>query len=264
MSYREKKYEFLLHSYQDHVATVQFNNPASMNACNNTMAAERLELIRELAADPDIRVIVFKGNEKAFCAGGDLSRMVTYDTVDSYYHSMRNLELHQLMESMSPITIAAVSGFCLGGGMEFALACDLRIAAENAKFGQTEVNVGIFPGASATQRLVQSLPIGKAKEMILLGGQIKADEALRWGLVNDVVPLEQLMDTAYEWAAKLCKKPAFSLALANRCINNAWGQPTIKGLEFELNSWSMLYGTHDQKEGMEAFLNKRKPEYNGR
>jgi enoyl-CoA hydratase/carnithine racemase len=160
-------------------------------------------------------------------------------------------------------TIAAVAGYAFGGGMESVLLCDLRVAAYNATFALSEINVGIFPGGGGTQRLVQNVPVCKAKEMIFFGKPIDAMTALDMGLVNAVVPLDSLLDTAMEWAEKLCQKAPLSLAAAKKMVNEAWNRDIYTGMRMEIETWSRIYDTQDQKEGMRAFLEKRIPSFTG-
>jgi enoyl-CoA hydratase len=160
-------------------------------------------------------------------------------------------------------TIAMIAGYCMGGGFENAMCCDLRVAADNAKFALPEINVGIFPGGGATQMLPQHVSLCQAKEIIFLGETFSAEKALSLGLVNMVVPLDKLKETTMGLAYLLSKKPAFSLRMAKEALNAAWSSSLEKGLQIETNGWAMSYGTKDAKEGMQAFLEKRKPVYTG-
>lgn len=203
------------------------------------------------------------GNEKAYSAGGDLVAMANYGVKEAREFADKVVTSSLSLTNMPKPTIAMVAGFCFGGGFENALCCDLRIAADNAKFCCPEINVGIYPGAGATQRLPQHVSLSKAKELVFLGEVIDAQTALELGLVNKVVPLDQLKDTTMEMARKLCKKPAFSLRMAKEALNAAWSTSLEKGMQIETHGWAMTYGTKDQKEGMQAFLEKRKPVYTG-
>lgn len=264
MNYLEKKYNTMRVERQGEVAIVRFDRPEAMNAANVEMSKERVEIYSGLSYDPDVRVVIITGNERAYCAGGDLEAFSKFTTAQAKEFAMRGLDYQKILMDMPKPTIAAISGFAFGGGMENVLLCDLRIAADNAKFALPEIKVGIFPGGGGTQRLVQNVSICKAKEMIFLGEPIGAQEALNLGLVNRVVPYEELMDTAMAWAKKLCKRPPIALKEAKAAVNAAWSSDIYAGMEKEIQAWSKLYATEDQKEGMNAFLQKRKPNFTGK
>ena len=249
--------------FRDDIAIVRFDRPEAMNAANITMSRERLEIYRGLAADLKVKVVIITGNEKAYCAGGDLAAFVEFDASQAMEFAERGMAYQEALMDMPKPTIAAVAGYAFGGGMENVLLCDLRIAAENAKFALSEINVGIFPGGGGTQRLVQNISVCKAKEMIFFGKPIDAATALNMGLINEVVPLEDLLDTAMEWARKLCEKAPLSLAAAKRMVNEAWNRDIYTGMQMEIETWSKIYETDDQKEGMRAFLEKRAPCFSG-
>lgn len=249
---------------EEGIATVYFDRPEAMNAANVEMSHERLEIYAGLAQDPMVKVVIITGNEKAYCAGGDLAAFSQFNRAQAKAFAMRGVDYQKLLMDMPKPTIAAVAGYAFGGGMENVLLCDLRIAADNARFALSEIKVGIFPGGGGTQRLVQNMSICKAKEMIFLGEPIDAQEALRLGLVNKVVPQAQLMDAARQWALTLCKRPPVALREAKRVINSAWGRDIYAGMELEIEAWSQLYDTADQKEGMGAFLEKRRAAFIGK
>lgn len=264
MNYREKRYDTVLLTIEDNVAIIQFNRPEAMNALNRQMGDERNEIIAGIAGDPEIRAVIITGGEKVFCAGGDLVSFSKFGVVEAREHSQRILAGQRLLAELAKPTIAAIAGFALGGGMEIVLQCDLRIAAANAKFAQPEINIGIIPGAGATQRLVQNTSICKTKEIIFFGEIMDAPTALELGIINKVVPVEELMDTARKWAKKLTAKPPIALRMAKAAINTAWSCDLGTGIKMEADAWSLLYGTEDQKEGMNAFLEKRKPSFSGK
>ncbi|MEN6348700.1 MAG: enoyl-CoA hydratase-related protein [Syntrophomonas sp.] len=264
MSYREKQYNTILLTIEDNVAIVQFNRPQAMNALNREMGDERNEILAGIANDPEIRAVIITGGEKVFCAGGDLAAFSKFGVVEAREHAERIVSGERLLANFPKPTIAAIAGFALGGGMEMVLMCDLRVAAENAKFAQPEINVGIIPGAGATQRLVQHTSICKAKEMIMLGDMVDAQTALELGIINKIVPLEELMDAARKWAKKLAAKPPVALRMAKKTINNAWSCDIETGMAMEADAWGILFGTEDQKEGMNAFLEKRRPFFTGK
>lgn len=263
VNYREKQYSTILLTIDENVAIIQFNRLEAMNALNIEMGNERNEILAAIAADPEIKAVILTGGKKVFCAGGDLATFVNFSIVEARAHAERILAGERLLANFPKPTIAAVAGFALGGGMEMVLMCDLRIASENAKFGQPEINVGIIPGAGATQRLVQHTSICKAKEMIFLGDVIDAPAALDLGIINKIVPVDDLLPTAKSWAHKLVHKPPLALNMAKKLINNAWSCDIETGMSMEADAWGFLYGTEDQKEGMRAFLEKRKPTFKG-
>lgn len=264
MSYRDKKFNTMLVSVEDHIAVVQFNRPDALNATNEEMSWERLEVFDEVGKDPDVRVMILTGNDKAFSAGGDLVLFSTFDVVDARNYAERLIANQRLLCDMPKPTVAAVGGFAFGGGMESMLMCDLRIAADNAKFALPEINSGIFPGNGGTRRLVQNVSISKAKELIFTGGIIDAAAALDLGIINKVVPLPELMDTAMDLAKTLVKKPPFALRMAKQAINAAWSSDPDNGMKMESDAWALMFGTQDQKEGMTAFIEKRKPTFTGK
>ncbi|WP_392561100.1 enoyl-CoA hydratase/isomerase family protein [Orbus sturtevantii] len=261
MHYRTKVYHTMQVVIDEPIAIVRFNRPDAMNAANVEMSFERLEIFRAIAEDDEIKVVIVTGNDKAYCAGGDLAAFAKFDVADAQAFWRRGLEYQKVFTDMNKPTLAAIAGYAFGGGFENVLMCDLRIAAENAKFGLPEINVGIFPGGGGTQRLIQNVPIAIAKEMIFLGKNLNAEEALRLGLVNKVVKVEELLDEALTLAKKLANKPALALKAAKSSINSAYSTDIQTGLSLEGMAWTALYGTKDQKEGMNAFLEKRTPQF---
>jgi len=224
--------------------------------------SELVKALEELDKDMAIAVIILTGSERAFAAGADLAEMSQATPV----HLMlgRRFELWDRIRKISKPIIAAVGGYCLGGGNELAISCDVIIASENATFGQPEVNVGIMPGAGGTQRLTRVVGKYKAMEMILTGKSISADEAYRIGLVNHVVPPESLMEETKRIAAEIASKPPLSIRAAKEAILRAQDTTVEMGLEFERKAFYMLFATEDAKEGMQAFLEKRKPTFKGK
>ena len=264
MNYRTADYNTMCVEVKGSIGVVRFNRPEAMNAANIEMSHERIQIFSGLAFDDEIKAVVITGNEKAYCAGGDIAAFSRFDTAAAKEFSMRGLDYQKILMNMPKPTIAAVAGYALGGGMENMLLCDLRIAADNAHFALPEIKVGIFPGGGATQRLVQNISIARAKEMIFFGESIDAQTALDFGLVNKVVPLQELMPTAMEWAEKLCRRPPLAIRAAKRSINDAWSSDIYAGMEEETALWSELYSTEDQKEGMAAFLEKRRANFTGK
>ena len=263
MDYRQKTYNTMLVDVDSGIAVVRFNRPEAMNAANVQMSFERLEIFRGIAADDEVKVVIITGSDTAYCAGGDLAAFSQFGVAEAQAFSQRGLEYQKVLSEMPKPVIAAVAGYAFGGGMENVLLCDLRIAADNAKFGLPEINVGIFPGGGGTQRLPHNIPIALVKEMIFLGKTIDAQEALRLGIVNKVVALDALLPEAMAWAKKLAAKPALALKAAKMAINASYSADTHTGTMLEGQAWAALYGTKDQKEGMNAFLEKRKAVFTG-
>jgi enoyl-CoA hydratase len=223
---------------------------------------ELVKAMEDFDRDQAINVIILTGGDKTFTAGVDLKEMSQSSPVDLILS--RRFELWDRIRKISKPIIAAVGGYCLGGGNELAMNCDLIIAAENAIFGQPEVNVGIMPGAGGTQRLVRTVGKSKAMEMILTGNPITADEALRAGLVSRVVPVGDLMEETKKIASEIASKPPISVRAAKEAILRAYDTTLEVGLEFERKLFYTLFATEDGKEGMQAFLDKRKPVFKGK
>lgn len=263
MTYRDKSYNTMKLRFEDSIAVVQFDRPEAMNAANVEMSYERVEIYRGLAEDDAVKVIIVTGGDQVYCAGGDLAAFSKFDRGEAQEFINRGVEYQKLLMDMPKPTIAAVAGYAYGGGMENVLLCDLRIAADNAKFALPEIGVGIFPGGGATQRLVQNIPIAKAKEMIFFGKPIDAEAACSLGIVNKVVAPEQLMEEAYSWAKRLLRLSPLALRAAKKAINSAWNMDIGSGMQLEADTWAELFSSYDQKEGMNAFLEKRYPEFKG-
>ncbi|SFJ89638.1 enoyl-CoA hydratase-related protein [Thermoflavimicrobium dichotomicum] len=246
----------------DHVARIQLNRPHVLNALNMQLIRQLVEVLEECDQDEQIRVMIITGNEKAFAAGADIKEMVDASPVDLMVK--RYLSDWLRIRQISKPLIAAVSGFALGGGCELAMCCDLIIASESARFGQPEINIGVMPGAGGTQRLTRAVGKVKAMEMILTGKSITAQEALDYGLVNRVVPVEDLDKEALALAQEIASKPPLAVRLAKQSILKALDLSLEDGLHFEQNNFCMLFATEDQREGMQAFVEKRKPTFRGR
>ena len=231
-----------------------------------------LEVITELAhvlkvcaQDDSVKALILTGaGEKAFVAGADISQMQNSTSVEILQLMETGQETLRFLETMAKPSIAAVNGFALGGGTEIALACDIRIAAENAMFGQPEILIGILPGWGGTQRLPRLVGMGIAKEMILSGSQINAQRAYEIGLVNKVVPAEELLAEAGKMARKFTALPGFALKMAKNSINYGFDMSLDNAVKLELGAVSQCFSTQDQKEGMKAFLEKRKPNFIGK
>jgi enoyl-CoA hydratase len=243
-------------------AVIRFNRPEVLNAINIRMMTELVTALEELDARPEIRCIVLTGDAKAFAAGADIHEMADATAVEMLLRD-QFARWDRIRRIKTPI-IAAVGGFALGGGCELAMACDIIIAAEGARFGQPEINIGVMPGAGGTQRLTRAVGKAKAMELVLTGRMISADEALRWGLVNCVVPAESLLDEACAWAREIAQKPPLAVRLAKEAVLKAFDTTIEGGLEYERKNFYLLFASEDQKEGMKAFAEKRKPVWKGK
>jgi enoyl-CoA hydratase len=255
-------YQNILVTKDGQIAVVQLNRPKVLNALNSELMLELVSGLEELDRDPSVHVIILTGGESVFAAGADLREMAEATPVELVLG--RRFELWDRLRKIAKPIVAAVSGYCLGGGNELAMTCDIIIASETATFGQPEVNVGIMPGAGGTQRLTRAVGKYKAMEMILTGKPISAEEAWRLGLVNRVVPIESLTAEAKKVAAEIASKPTISVRSAKEAIARAQETALEVGLEFERRAFYTLFATEDGKEGMKAFLEKRKPVFKGR
>lgn len=244
------------------IGLISLNRPEARNAINPQMRNELSGLITELEEDVDVRAIIITGNSKVFAAGADIAAMVDKGCLEQFRRvSLWDLTF-KMEQSRKPI-IAAIAGFCLGGGCELAMACDIRIAASSARFGQAEINIGIIPGGGGTVRLTKLVGLGKAMELVLTGSMISAEEALRINLVNQVVSDDQLMEEALKMARVIAKHSPVALALAKYAVQNAANGDLHTGRAIENTCFSIAFSSEDQKEGMRAFLEKREPKYRG-
>ena len=240
------------------VGIITLNRPKQLNALNSELMVEMGTALKLFDADPHIGCIILTGNEKAFAAGADIGAMATYSYADVYKSDYITRDWETLRSIRKPI-IAAVSGFALGGGCEVAMMCDIIIAADNARFGQPEIKLGIIPGAGGTQRLPRAVGKAKAMDLALTGRMMDAQEAERAGLVSRVVPLDKLMDEALSAALSICDYSQIAVMSAKESINRAFESSLSDGVMFERRMFHALFATDDQKEGMDAFVNKRKP-----
>jgi enoyl-CoA hydratase len=242
------------------VGVITLNRPKQLNALSNQLMDELGEVLKAFDADEAIGCIVLTGSEKAFAAGADIGAMATYSFADVYKgdYITRNWET---IRSVRKPVIAAVSGFALGGGCELAMMCDFIIAADNARFGQPEIKLGIMPGAGGTQRLPRAVGKAKAMDMTLTGRMMDATEAERAGLVSRVVPLDKLMEEALGAALQICEFSRVAVLAAKESVNRAFESTLSDGVMFERRLFHALFATQDQKEGMEAFVAKRKPQF---
>ena len=244
------------------VALLRFNRPKQLNALNGQVMDALCNALEELDRDEAIRVMVVTGNERAFAAGADIGEMATASPIDML-RTDRIAQWDRVRRIGKPV-IAAVAGWCLGGGCELAMALDMILAEESARFGQPEINLGVIPGAGGTQRLTRAIGKSAAMEMILTGEPIDAREAHRLGLVSRVVPNELLVEDALDLAAKIATKSPVALRLAKEAVNAAYEMGLTDALAHERRLFYLLFATADQKEGMAAFLEKREPDFQGR
>ena len=258
----EQAYQFILVSREDAVGIVQLNRPQALNALSSTLIGELGAALKAFDDDEAIRCIVLTGSDRAFAAGADIKEMADASAIDMITGD-RLASWDRIRAIKKPI-IAAVSGYALGGGCELAMACDMIIASETAMFGQPEINLGVIPGAGGTQRLTRAIGQAKAMEMILTGRQISAKEAEAAGLVTRVVPPEHYLEEAKRLAQEIASKAPIAVHLAKQAVLKAEELPLSAALEFERNSFYALFASEDQKEGMRAFIEKRKPEFTGR
>ncbi len=255
-------YQNIVVNKEGSIGIIQLNRPKVLNALSSELVAELVNAFEELDKDTSINAIILTGGERIFSAGADIREMARLTTVDLILE--RRFELWDKFRKTTKPIIAAVSGYCFGGGNELVMNCDIVIASETASFGQPEVNVGIMPGAGGTQRLTRTVGKQMAMEMILTGRSISADEARRLGLVNRVVPVDSLLVEAKKIAAEISSKPPIAVRTAKDAILRAQDTTLEVGLEYERRAFYNLFATEDAKEGMQAFLEKRKPSFKGR
>ena len=239
------------------VAVITLNRPKQLNALNDQLMTELGSALKAFDADESVGCIIITGSEKAFAAGADIGAMAHYSFADVYRNDFITRNWEQIRSVRKPV-IAAVSGFALGGGCELAMMCDFIIAADNAKFGQPEIKLGIIPGAGGTQRLPRAVGKAKAMDLALTGRMMDAVEAERAGLVSRVVPLDKLMDEALAAALVICSYGQVAVMAAKEAVNRAFESSLSDGVMFERRLFHALFATEDQKEGMDAFVNKRK------
>jgi len=243
------------------LALVTLNRPEALNALSPEMLAALCDLLEALDADPQVRVIILAGDRRAFAAGSDIRSMAGASSQDIL--RMDTIRYWRRLRQVSKPLIAAVSGYAFGGGCELALTCDLIVAAESAKFAQPEIKLGIMPGAGGTQRLAKAIGPYRAMEMVLTGEPLSAQQAFDLGLVNRLVPDERLLAEARELGRLIASRPPLAVRLARQAVRHGVETTLNEGLELERRNFVQLFDTHDQKEGMAAFLEKRPPEFKG-
>ena len=255
-------YEHILARTEGRVGIVQLNRVKALNALNAPLMDEVTRALAAFDADPEIGCIVLTGSEKAFAAGADIKQMATASAVEmmdspfiGYWDAVQRVR--------KPI-VAAVSGWCLGGGCELAMICDVIVASESAVFGQPEINLGVIPGAGGTQRLTRAVGKSLAMEMILADRRLSAEEALRAGLVSRVAPVDSYLAVALEVAAAIAAKSPVALRVAKEAVNKAYETTLAEGVHVERRLFNLLFASEDQKEGMSAFVEKRAPVWKGK
>ncbi|MFQ5604747.1 MAG: enoyl-CoA hydratase/isomerase family protein [bacterium] len=258
-------YENILFNKKNRIAYITVNRPKVLNALNWQTMHEIQDAFLKIKEDDAVSGVIITGEgEKAFVAGADIKDLATKDPVGAKEFSLESQQILHLIEHFPKPVIAAVNGYCLGGGCELAMACHLRIASENAKFGQPEVNLGIIPGNGGTQRLPRLVGKGRALELILTGNIIDAHEAYRIGLANKVTAAEQLISTAEEILKTIFSKGPVAVKLSLEAVNHGLELTLEEGVQLESNLFGLCFSTEDMKEGTQAFIEKRKPEFKGK
>lgn len=254
----------LLYEKDAGIGIVTLNRPKSLNALNDELIRELSIVMDAIRMDDEVQAVIITGGERAFAAGGDIAFMANADSLQAEEFVEAIRVAFDKIDHLDKPVIAAISGLALGGGSELALTCDVRIAAEGASIGQPEINLGIIPGAGGTQRLTRIVGPGWAKYLVMTGLSIDTDTALKIGLITAVVPKEQLMDEAKKIARIMAAKSPLAMKAAKRCFNVGMNIDLPSALTYEIKTWASLFSTEDQKEGMKAFLEKRRPVYKGR
>jgi enoyl-CoA hydratase len=252
----------LTEQYEKNIALIQLNRPKELNALNLQLMQELRDTLKQLDVTENVRVIIITGNEQAFAAGADIKQMADKTAIDMLLIDQFST-WDQIRKTRKPI-IAAVSGFALGGGCELAMTCDMIIASESAKFGQPEIKIGVMPGAGGTQRLTKAIGKAKAMELVLTGRFLSAEEAHFYGLVNKVVPVEMYMYEALALAKEIAAMSPIATMLAKEAVNRSFETHLDEGLHFERKNFYLAFASEDQKEGMAAFVEKRKAAFKGK
>lgn len=258
------EYNFLKIAENGTICTLTISAPKSLNALNSTILKEMDDFLTKFDCNKYRCLIITGDGEKSFVAGADISEMATLRMLEGQAFGSRGAAVFRKIETLHVPVIAAINGFALGGGCELAMACDIRICSDNAKFGQPEVGLGIIPGFSGTVRLARLVGMGMAKQLIFTGRTIRADEALRIGLVNAVVPQNELMDKAMEIANQIAANAPLAVKAAKLCINDEWDMTADEAIRNESVIFGRCFLTEDQKNGMKAFLEKGKCEFQGK
>ncbi len=244
-----------------HIGMIQLNRPKVLNALSTDLMNEVVDCMLALDKNPEVRVIILTGNERAFAAGADIAQMVVATPVDQINDN--RFRTWEMMKLITKPIIAAVNGFALGGGCELAMSCDMIVAGDDAKFSQPEIKIGTIPGAGGTQRLTRAIGKARAMMMVLTGDMIDATTAYEWGLVSKLVPSHAVLQEAYELAKVISDRAPVAVKLAKEAVNKSYEMSLKDGMDFERRNFYLTFSSHDQKEGMKAFLEKRNPEYKG-
>ncbi len=255
-------YQTILTERHNHVGLVTLNRPQAMNALTNQLLREVMDALESFDADDHIGVVVITGNEKAFAAGADIKEMVDKSITEMI--DSDHVGVFGRIRAIQKPVIAAVSGWALGGGCEVALSCDMIVASESAKFGQPEITIGVIPGAGGTQRLTRAVGKALAMEMILNNRTLSAQEAYQFGLVNRIVPVQGYLNEALKLAEEIASRAPLAIRAAKKMINQSYEETLSEGLAEEKQTFYNLFASEDQKEGMKAFVEKRKPEWKGK
>lgn len=258
-------YKYLEYQLEDGIALVTINRPEVLNALNGDVFNQLKEIFQQMKADSAVKAVILTGKgEKAFAAGSDVTEFARCTFLEARQISLRNNAAQQVIANFPKPTIAAINGYTLGGGLELAMCCDIRIASENAKFGQPEISLGFIPGGGGTQRLSRLVGVGIAKEMVYSGKTINAARAYEIGLVNQVVPLDDLIAVSKKMAHNFIEKSSVILEFAKVAIDRGIELDLESGLKLETELWAESFATEDRTEGVAAFLEKRKPQFKDR
>ncbi len=255
------EYTFIETEIHGKAGLVRINNPGALNALNNRLVTEVMDALEAFDVNPSIGAMVLAGSERAFAAGADIKEMMDLDSV-SILEADHIAPFDRIMGIKKPV-IAAVSGWCLGGGNELAMSCDMIVASDSAVFGQPEINLGVIPGAGGTQRLARAVGKALAMEMVLNARNLSAEEAAHFGLVNRVVPVERYLEEALQLAGQIGERAMTAVRFGKEMVNRAFESPLKDGIREERRAFYYLFATEDQKEGMQAFAEKRKPAWKG-
>jgi len=256
------EYTSILTEIHDCVGLVRLNRPKALNALNSIMLTELMDVLDKFNVDEDIGAVVITGNKRAFAAGADIKEMMDATAVEMFLSD--SISQFDRIRGVTKPVIAAVSGYCLGGGNELAMSCDMILASETARFGQPEINIGVIPGAGGTQRLARTVGKAITMEMVLNNRTLSAEEALRFGLVNKVVPVEHYLEEALNLASEIASRAPLAVRMGKEAVNKAFDTFLSDGLADERRAFYFLFSTVDQKEGMAAFIERRKPEWMGK
>jgi enoyl-CoA hydratase len=254
--------KLILSEINDGVALLRINRPKALNALNSPLMHELMDLLETLDTDKSVGTVVLTGDERAFAAGADINEMADASSTDMLLRG--HISPYDRIQKISKPVIAAVSGWCLGGGNELAMSCDMIVASETAKFGQPEIKLGVIPGAGGTQRLTKAVGKVVAMEMVLNDRTLDAEEALAYGLVNRVVPVERYLEEALELAKSIAARAPLATRMGKEAVNRSFETHLSDGIAEERQSFYFLFSSEDQKEGMRAFSEKRKPKWKGK